>query len=217
MQNTATRQVTVRGLAYDTRTPSASIVVRLYVDGKYARRVMTRDDSPGFNRQWHIKGKHKFSITFTWSKSVKSVKLATFRGHWYTLDVLNATHIRTTQADRIISVAKRYVGKARYRDGGASPSQGFDCSGYTKYVFAAATAGTLPHNADAQRRMSRMHRVSASSARPGDLVFYQDGSGHSFHVAIYAGKHKQYAAATVRDGIRYQPIWSSNVVYGRYI
>ena len=62
-----------------------------------------------------------------------------------------------------------------------------------------------------QRRL--LHRVSASAARPGDLVFYLSG-GSAYHVAIYAGHHMQYAAATVRDGIRYQQVWSSAVVYG---
>lgn len=118
----------------------------------------------------------------------------------------------TPAAKRIVAVAKKYVGHARYVEGGASPKRGFDCSGFTKYVYAKAGAGTLPHNAEAQRRMKGMHRVSAGKARAGDLVFY---SRPAFHVAIYAGKHMQYAAATPRDGIRYQRVWSSDVTYGR--
>lgn len=114
---------------------------------------------------------------------------------------------------QIIAIAKSYVGKVRYVDGGASPRTGFDCSGYTQYVYARAKAGKLPHNAEAQWRLNSMHRVSAAHARPGDLVFYRSG-GYSYHVAIYAGHHMQYAAATPRDGIRYQQIWSSDVVYG---
>lgn len=115
-------------------------------------------------------------------------------------------------AKRIVAVAKKLVGHARYAEGGNSPRRGFDCSGFTQYVYAKAKAGKLPHNAEAQRRMKHMKRVSARKARPGDLVFY---SKPAFHVAIYAGHHKQYAAATPRDGIRYQRIWSSDVTYGR--
>lgn len=117
---------------------------------------------------------------------------------------------------RIVSVAKRYVGHARYREGGASPKRGFDCSGYTKYVYAHAKVATLPHNADAQRRMHHMHRVSKNHRHIGDLIFYMSG-GHAYHVAIYAGHGRQYAAATPRDGIRHQKIWSSQVRYGRYV
>ncbi len=73
----------------------------------------------------------------------------------------------------------------------------------------------LPHNADAQRRMHHMHRVSKAHRHVGDLIFYMSG-GHAYHVAIYAGHGEQYAAATPRDGIRHQKIWSSKVRYGRY-
>jgi cell wall-associated NlpC family hydrolase len=113
---------------------------------------------------------------------------------------------------RIVAIAKRYVGKARYRNGGASPRQGFDCSGYTKYAYARANVATLPHNTESQRHARGMRRIPAARARPGDLVFYLSG-GSAYHVAIYAGHHMQYAAATPRDGIRYQQVYSSNVVY----
>lgn len=113
---------------------------------------------------------------------------------------------------RIVAVAKHYVGHARYREGGHGPRRGFDCSGYTEYVFWRAHVAYLPHNAEAQRHARRMHRISKSRARPGDLVFYLQG-GRAYHVAIYAGHHRQYAAATPRDGIRYQQVWSSHVEY----
>jgi cell wall-associated NlpC family hydrolase len=58
-----------------------------------------------------------------------------------------------------------------------------------------------------------MRIIPASLARPGDLVFYLGGGG-AYHVAIYAGGGMQYAAATPRDGIRYQHVWSSAVQYG---
>ena len=117
-----------------------------------------------------------------------------------------------TPGARIVAVAKRYVGKVRYREGGSSPKQGFDCSGYTAYVFSTAKVASLPHNAEGQRRMRGMRRESAAAARPGDLVFYLSG-GQASHVAIYAGNHMQYAAATPRDGLRYQKIWSNQVEY----
>jgi cell wall-associated NlpC family hydrolase len=124
----------------------------------------------------------------------------------------SARATRAASGARIVAVAKRYVGKARYREGGASPRRGFDCSGYTQYAYRIAKVAKLPHNAEAQRHGPHMHRISARAARPGDLVFYMSG-GRAFHVAIYAGHHKQYAAATTTDGIRYQNVWSSNVQY----
>ncbi|SHG57529.1 Cell wall-associated hydrolase, NlpC family [Jatrophihabitans endophyticus] len=157
------------------------------------------------------------------STAVRSTAVRAATGHTAVVRTTASAHLTKAQrvrkaqrarGKRVVAVAKRYVGKARYRDGGASPKRGFDCSGYTKYVYARAEAGRLPHSAAGQRSMHRMHRVSARKAIPGDLVFYH-GSGGVFHVAIYAGHHKQYAAATPRDGIRYQRIWSTRVSYGR--
>jgi cell wall-associated NlpC family hydrolase len=119
-------------------------------------------------------------------------------------------HAHRTAGARIIAVAKRYV-HSRYVEGGASP-RGFDCSGYTKYVFRRAHVRRLPHSAEGQRRMHGMRRIPKRSARPGDLVFYMSGR-RAYHVAIYAGHGMQYAAATPRDGVRYQHVWSKRVQY----
>ena len=113
-------------------------------------------------------------------------------------------------------MARSYVGRGRGTARAArTPRQGFDCSGFTKWVYARAHVARLPHNTDAQLAMRRMHRVRPARARAGDLVFYLSG-GHSYHVAVYAGHHRQYAAATPRDGIRYQPVWSRRVVYAHW-
>jgi cell wall-associated NlpC family hydrolase len=124
---------------------------------------------------------------------------------------LDSRHVLTV-GQRIVAVARRYVGHARYTSGGSSPKSGFDCSGFTRWVYAQADAATLPHEADAQRHVAHMHRISRSQARPGDLIFYFSG-GPAYHVAIYAGHGRQYAAADERDGIRYQAIWSRDIQF----
>lgn len=118
----------------------------------------------------------------------------------------------TTPGQRIVTVAKRWVG-ARYTYGGETPRQGFDCSGYTRWVYRQAHVALLPHNANAQRFAPRMHRIPRAQARPGDLIFYFDGSGRAFHVAIYAGHGAQFAATTPSGGVRRQPIWSRHVTF----
>lgn len=112
---------------------------------------------------------------------------------------------------RIMRIARSLVGD-RYTYGGASPRTGFDCSGLTKYVYARARVARLPHNAEAQLLMRQMRRIRPSKARPGDLVFYMRG-GSAYHVAIYAGHHTQIAAATPRQGVVHQIVWSRRVQY----
>jgi cell wall-associated NlpC family hydrolase len=92
--------------------------------------------------------------------------------------VSHATLVAHEQA-RIVQFARRYLG-TRYTYGGSSPSSGFDCSGFTRYVYAHFGI-VLPHWSGGQFGLG--HRVSRAGLRPGDLVFF-DGLGH---VGIYIG------------------------------
>ncbi len=83
----------------------------------------------------------------------------------------------------LLQIARSYVGTP-YVYGGATPA-GFDCSGFTQYVFAQVGI-SLPRSSSAQRYAGRV--VSASEARAGDLVW---GPGH---VGIYTGNGNHIAA-----------------------
>jgi cell wall-associated NlpC family hydrolase len=79
----------------------------------------------------------------------------------------------------VVGIAMRYLG-VPYRWGGASPSTGFDCSGFTMYVYAQVGV-SLPHYTGAQWNMGTP--VSRDQLQPGDLVFF-NGLGH---MGIYVG------------------------------
>ncbi len=79
----------------------------------------------------------------------------------------------------IVRFARRYLG-IRYTYGGSSPGSGFDCSGFTRFVFAHFGI-SLPHNSTAQ--FGQGFRVARPALRPGDLVFF-NGLGH---VGLYVG------------------------------
>jgi cell wall-associated NlpC family hydrolase len=78
----------------------------------------------------------------------------------------------------VVSIALQYLG-VPYVWGGASPS-GFDCSGFTMYVYAKVGV-SLPHNAAMQYGMGTP--VARSQLAPGDLVFFNGLS----HVGMYIG------------------------------
>ena len=84
----------------------------------------------------------------------------------------------STLGGQAVAIAMQYLGTP-YVWGGASPS-GFDCSGFTMYVYAQLGV-SLPHNAAAQYGMGTP--VPMSALEPGDLVFFF-GLGH---VGIYVG------------------------------
>lgn len=109
----------------------------------------------------------------------------------------------------VLAIAARYLG-IPYVYGGTTP-QGFDCSGYTSYVYRQLGT-SLPRTANQQMAASR--RISRSQARAGDLVFFVSG-GRAYHTGIYAGKNMIYDAPRAGKSVSKRAIWSADVVFGR--
>jgi cell wall-associated NlpC family hydrolase len=82
----------------------------------------------------------------------------------------------------IVNSAKHFLG-IKYTWGGTSPTTGFDCSGLMQYVYHKFGI-SIPRVSQDQFRGGQ--KVSASSARPGDLVFFARG-GDVHHVGMYIG------------------------------
>jgi cell wall-associated NlpC family hydrolase len=212
-QTTTTHDVTITGWAYDPARPNTAAGVAIYLDGKYVSWGNTNLYNRTVNTAFMLTGLHAFrfvvhtttrptsvTIRMTSKRTGASVYLVSARVGQY-----------TPPGTRIMTAAHKYfAAHVPYREGGTTPN-GFDCSGYTQYVYREAGVSALPRTAEQQRRATK--RVSRAQLQPGDLIFYLSG-GSSYHVAIYAGNGMQYAEATVRDGLRYQPIWSSDVQFG---
>jgi peptidoglycan DL-endopeptidase CwlO len=83
-----------------------------------------------------------------------------------------------SQYGGVVGIAMQYLG-VPYRWGGADPS-GFDCSGFSMYVYAKLGV-SLPHHAASQYGMGVP--VDRGALQAGDLVFF-NGLGH---MGIYVG------------------------------
>jgi cell wall-associated NlpC family hydrolase len=112
---------------------------------------------------------------------------------------------------RVMSTGRSLKG-VPYRYGGTTP-RGFDCSGFTSYVYRRAGV-SLPHSATAQ--MYKARRISRSKARKGDLVFFRSGS-RAYHVGIYAGKNRVLHSPRPGQRVHTARIWTSNVTFGRVL
>ena len=105
----------------------------------------------------------------------------------------------------VIGIAKQYIG-VPYVYGGSTPS-GFDCSGFTGYVFAKMGV-KLPRTARAQQAAV----AKVSNPQPGDLVFF---GSPAHHIGIYLGNGMMIAAPKPGDRVKIQPVYGSPSGYGR--
>jgi len=101
----------------------------------------------------------------------------------------------------IIRTAEKFIG-TRYRYGGSDP-RGFDCSGFTSYVFRQ-NGFVIPRGAGAQFESGK--RVPINRAMPGDLVFFRISDSGISHVGIYAGDFRFIHSPSTGKKVRYDDI-----------
>jgi cell wall-associated NlpC family hydrolase len=107
-----------------------------------------------------------------------------------------------------VGIALQYLG-VPYKWGGASPSGGFDCSGFTMFVYAQLGV-SLPHYTGDQWQMGTA--VSRDDLQPGDLVFF-DGLGHE---GMYIGNNQMIHAPHTGDVVKISSIsgWYAQTYMG---
>ena len=103
-----------------------------------------------------------------------------------------------SSSSSIVSYAKSFLG-CSYVYGAAGPNS-FDCSGFTKYVYAHF-GKSIPRSSASQ--YDSCTKISKSSLRAGDLVFFSNSSsgGSVGHVAIYMGNGQIIHAANSSRGV----------------
>lgn len=99
----------------------------------------------------------------------------------------------------------------KYVSGGVT-TNGFDCSGFTMYVFDKIGIN-LPHQSGSQYQMGSA--VSRDELRAGDLVFFNTNGKGVSHVGIYVGDG-EFAHASSSRGVTISSL-SDNYYVNRYV
>lgn len=126
----------------------------------------------------------------------------------------NNTKVESSKGKEVVSLAKKYLG-SRYVYGGATPSKGFDCSGFTMYIYKQFGIN-LSHSATAQSKVGT--KVEKSNLQLGDLVFFSDYKTYTGigHCGIYIGDGKFIHASTETTGVITSSLFSGSYVK-RYV
>ncbi len=96
-----------------------------------------------------------------------------------------------------------------YVRGGNNSQDGFDCSGFTRYIFEHSLGMVLPRRADEQARSDRLLTINRSELKPGDLVFFNTMRRTFSHVGIYLGDGKFIHAPRAGEVVRVEDMRSA--------
>jgi cell wall-associated NlpC family hydrolase len=114
--------------------------------------------------------------------------------------------------DSIIAYASNFLGTP-YLWGGTSPSTGFDCSGFTQYVYRhfGISVGRTTYD-----QINDGVQVSRGNLRAGDLVFF-GSPGNPHHMGIYVGDNTYIHSPRTGDVIKVSPMTRSDYITGRRV
>lgn len=108
---------------------------------------------------------------------------------------IGATSAEAATTAQLTTEASKYIG-VKYVYGGTSTS-GFDCSGYTQYVFNKLGI-SIPRTTGSQ--FSTGTSVAKANLQVGDLVFFNTTGKTASHVGIFVGNGK-FAHAGTSTGV----------------
>lgn len=127
------------------------------------------------------------------------------------VSVAYASSRGSSDSSTLVSRALSLQGSA-YVFGGTNKS-GFDCSGFTKYIYSGSGI-SLPRTSYEQ--FASGSSVSMDNLQPGDLVFFSTYSSGASHVGIYAGGGRFVHAANPSSGVKVSSL-SESFYSSRYL
>lgn len=148
----------------------------------------------------------------TYNTAVQTVDPSDNKALYYTMTSIRSGSQQSDTREKLLEYAAQFAGNP-YRWGGSSLTDGTDCSGFTRAVYAAF-GYHLPRTSQAQSQCGT--KIAVEDARPGDLIFYAK-KGRVYHVAIYAGDGRTIEAANEELGITSLNAFRKNAVWAVHL
>jgi cell wall-associated NlpC family hydrolase len=127
-------------------------------------------------------------------------------------------YANTSQGTTVAKYSVKMEG-IRYKRGGDTPHEGFDCSGLVKYVFDKKVGTDLPRTS-AELAKLPAKKLQLPALKKGDILFFKT-RGRIDHVGIYVGNKKFVHAAGRSGGVKVASLkeryWKSVFVFGKRV
>lgn len=128
-------------------------------------------------------------------------------------ETINVTSV-SGRGTEVVNLAQSFMG-TRYVSAGKSPATGFDCSGFTYYIygqFGVSLGGSAASQSSAGTPVDR------SNLQPGDLLlFYDEGMTKIGHVGIYVGNGVFVHSANLKRGVVTDNLNTSSYYNARHV
>lgn len=139
------------------------------------------------------------SLTADFAERDKLPQTTTLRSKWFTyskygppaalypkVKVPSGTDKLQWQRDRVIEVAKKYIGLPykHYH----IPILGLDCSNFTSWVYNYGLGIKFTSSVTEQAKVAGRKLSKSEALKKGDLLFFKDSSGRIIHAGLYIDK-----------------------------
>lgn len=126
----------------------------------------------------------------------------------------NALSNSSTIGADVVEYAKQFLGYS-YVVGGKTPNTGFDCSGFTRYVYLNF-GYSLGNTAASQNNLGTV--IDRSQMQLGDLILFYDESNTKIgHTGIYIGNNEFIHAANPQRGVVIDNLSTNSYYSSRFV